>query len=51
MAKDNKIGMPSGQGGIVRYFDDYRSSIEFKPGHVIILAIIVMIIEIALHAR
>ncbi len=49
MARDDKISMPSSMGGIVRYFDDYKSKIELKPGHVVILAVIVMLIEIFLH--
>jgi len=49
MAKDNKIHMPSGMGGLVRYFDEYKSKIEFKPGHIIILVIAVIIIIMALH--
>jgi len=46
---DNKIRMPSGMGGLVRYFDEFKSKISFKPGHVIILAIAVIIIIIVLH--
>lgn len=46
---DNKIQMPSSGGGIVRYFDDYKSSLRFKPEHVIILVILVIIIEMILH--
>ena len=46
---DNRITMPSTQGGLVRYFEDYKSKIEFKPGHIIILVIIVMLIEVFLH--
>ncbi|MEA2036450.1 MAG: preprotein translocase subunit Sec61beta [Nanoarchaeota archaeon] len=46
----DKISMPSGMGGLVRYFDEYRSKIEFKPGHIIILCIIVMVIMIILYA-
>ncbi len=42
--------MPASIGGLVRYFDEYKSKIEFRPGHIIILAIVVMIIEIFLHA-
>ncbi|MBU1199460.1 MAG: preprotein translocase subunit Sec61beta [Nanoarchaeota archaeon] len=49
MAKDNKIQMPSSGAGITRYFDDYKSKIEFKPEHVIVLVILVVIIVIALH--
>jgi preprotein translocase subunit Sec61beta len=46
---NDKINMPSGMGGLVRYFDEYRSKIEFKPGHIVILCIIVVIIIIGLH--
>lgn len=49
MARDSKVRMPSGMGGLVRYFDEYKSKIEFKPQHIIILVIIVLIIEIILH--
>lgn len=49
MAQD-KITMPSGMGGLVRYFDEYKSKIEFKPGHIIILCVIVIIIMIVLYA-
>ena len=49
MAKDRKINMPSSMGGLVRYFDDYRSKIELKPGHVVVLAVIVIIVVLLLH--
>ena len=49
MAKDNKIRMPSGQGGLTRYFDEFKSRIEFSPGAVVIISIVVMIIIIILH--
>jgi preprotein translocase subunit Sec61beta len=48
MAQD-RIHMPSSMGGLVRYFDEYHSKIEFKPGVVIILCMLVMIIVILLH--
>ena len=41
--------MPSGMGGLVRYFDDYKSKIEFKPEIVIVAIIVVIIAEILLH--
>ena len=44
-----KIRMPSSGGGLVRYFDDYKSKIEFKPHYVIVLIIVVIIIEFILH--
>lgn len=49
MAHDDKIRMPSGMGGITRYFDEYRSKFEFSPGLVIILCIVVMVIVLILH--
>ncbi len=49
MAQDNKVQMPSSMGGLVRYFDEYKSRISLKPGHILILVAIVVIIEIVLH--
>ncbi|MBW2963145.1 preprotein translocase subunit Sec61beta [Candidatus Woesearchaeota archaeon] len=49
MARDDRIRMPSGIGGITRYFDEYRSKFEFSPGVVIVLCVIVMVIVIVLH--
>ena len=49
MARDNKIQMPSGMGGLVRYFDDYKSKIEFKPGWVLGFIILVIILEAFLY--
>ena len=49
MAQD-KIQMPSSQGGLVRYFDEYKSKIEISPVHVVILIVVVIVIEILLHA-
>ena len=43
--------MPSGIGGLVRYFDEYKSKIEFKPGHIIILTVLVIIIVLILHSQ
>ncbi|MFC1727867.1 preprotein translocase subunit Sec61beta [Nanoarchaeota archaeon] len=48
MAKD-KINMPQSMGGLIRYFDEYKSRLEIKPGHVILLVILVIIFEIILH--
>ena len=51
MARQNKIQLPSGMGGLTRYFDDYTSKVEMKPGHVIILSIVVIILIIFLHMQ
>lgn len=48
MAKD-KVNMPMSTAGITRYFDDFKSKIEFKPGHIIVFAILIILISIALH--
>jgi len=50
MAED-KIRMPSEMGGLVRYFDDYKSKIEFGPHVVIIAIVLVIIVEIFLHLK
>jgi preprotein translocase subunit Sec61beta len=49
MSRQDKIQMPSSGAGIMRYFDDYKSKIEFKPEHVVILTILVIIVVIVLH--
>lgn len=49
MAQD-RVQMPSGMGGLVRYFDEYQSKIKFKPGHVIILSIVVIVIMLILYS-
>ena len=51
MARDNKVNMPSSGAGLTRYFEDYKSKIELKPGHVIILIAIVIVIEVILHLQ
>jgi len=48
MAKD-KVNMPMSTAGLTRYFEDYRSKIEFKPGYVIVFSILVIIIIAILH--
>jgi len=49
MAQD-KIQMPQSGGGLVRYFDDYKTKIEIKPTTVIWMIVAVIIIEIILHS-
>ena len=48
MAQD-KIQMPSGMGGLVRYFDEYKSKIEFKPIVVVIFIAVIVLLELYLH--
>lgn len=46
---DDKIRLPMGQGGLTRYFDEYKSKIELSPGAIIILIFLMMIVVILLH--
>ena len=48
MSQD-RISMPSSGAGLTRYFEDYKSKIEMKPEHVIVLIVLVIIIEILLN--
>ena len=49
MASDQKMMLPSSQGGLVRYFDEYKSKIQIRPIHVVLLAICVIAIVLFLH--
>ena len=46
---DNRVQMPASTAGLTRFFDDYKSKIEFRPGQVIVLAIVVFLMTILLH--
>ena len=45
-----KISMPQSGGGLVRYFDDFKSKLEIGPMVVIYMIIAVIIIEIIIHS-
>lgn len=50
MAKnDDRVSMPSGMGGLVRYFDEYKSKVKFSPEQVIIAAGVIIAGLIILH--
>jgi len=44
-----KIRLPSSTGGIIQYFEEYKSKIRMSPMAVVILTIIVMIVILLLH--
>ena len=46
---DNKIHLPQSGGGIVRYFEDFKSKIEFSPWIMVIVIVIVIILEIIIQ--
>jgi len=44
-----RISMPAGVGGIVRYFEEYKSKLVIKPGYVILFALLVILGAFFLH--
>ncbi|MBI4148300.1 preprotein translocase subunit Sec61beta [Candidatus Woesearchaeota archaeon] len=46
---DNRVQMPASTAGLTRFFDDYRSKIEFRPGQVVVMAISILMLTILLH--
>ncbi len=48
MAKDNKINLPGGFGGLMRYSDEFESYINLKPIHVVAFIILIIGMRIAL---
>jgi len=46
---ENKIHLPSGQGGLTRYFEDSKSKIMIAPEIVIAMVVGVMALILILH--
>ncbi len=44
-----RMRLPSGSGGLTRYFEDYKSNVQISPGHVIVITVIVALIILLLH--
>ena len=49
MAQDS-LRMPSSTGGLVNYYEDYKSKIQIKPAHVVLFIVLAVAWEIALRA-
>ncbi len=43
---DDRISMPASQGGLVRYYNEYKSKVRVKPIHVVAFAVAVIVLEI-----
>ncbi len=43
---DNKVQMPSSGGGLVRYFDDYKSKLQISKLVVIGVIVVVIVLEL-----
>jgi preprotein translocase subunit Sec61beta len=48
MAKSDKVRMPTGMAGLMRYGEEAKDQIKVKPKHVITACIAVVIIEFIL---
>ncbi len=47
MAKD-KMYMPQSTAGLMRYYEESNESIKFKPEHVAIVSIGIVVLEVAM---
>jgi preprotein translocase subunit Sec61beta len=48
MAQDNRINLPGGFGGLMRYTEEYTSYINLKPTHVVLFVILIVAFRIAM---
>lgn len=48
MATDNKISMPAGFGGLMRFDEEYASKFNLKPTHVIAFIILIVAFRVVL---
>ena len=48
MGKKNKIQMPQSTAGLVRYFDESKEKIKFKPEHIVAVCVVIIVVEILL---
>jgi preprotein translocase subunit Sec61beta len=48
MAQDNKINLPGGFGGLMRYSEEYDSFFMLKPSHVVAFIILILGLRILL---
>ena len=44
-----QLSVPASSGGLVRYFDEYKSKLQIKPEFVVLLIILVIVFEIVLR--
>ena len=48
MGKSDKVYMPSGIGGLIRYPDEEKEVIKLKPKHVVFIVLGIAVFEILL---
>ena len=45
----NKINMPAGFGGLLRYSEEYKSKFMLKPAHIVAIVIAIVLFVIVLN--
>jgi preprotein translocase subunit Sec61beta len=48
MAQDNKINLPGGFGGLMRYSDEYSSYVNLKPSHIVLFVLLIVAFRIVM---
>ncbi len=48
MARKDRIYIPTGTGGLLRYSEEGKEYLRIKPEHVILICILIAILEIVL---
>jgi hypothetical protein len=48
MASDNKVNLPGGFGGLMRYSEEYDSFVNLKPIHVVLFVILIVAFRIVM---
>jgi preprotein translocase subunit Sec61beta len=48
MGKKDRNMMPQSTAGLIRYFEESEEAIKLKPQHVVGIAILIIVIELAL---
>ena len=46
---EEKLSIPASGGGLVRYYEEYKSKLQIKPEFVILMIVLVIIFEIVLR--
>jgi len=48
MASNNRINLPGGFGGLMRFSEEYSSYFNLKPAHIIALIIFIIALRVAM---
>ena len=49
MAKDEKVYMPSGMGGLIRYSEEEEQLVKLQPKHVVAISAGIVIFELVIR--